>query len=79
MTLLGPTPRHPVVLRETLDELPDLRGNIVHDLHTAVLMREHGISRIFTRDNDFHRFPFLEVLDPLRPTVHERRRRYTAD
>ncbi len=78
VTLLGPTPRHPVVLRETLEELPDLRGNIVHDLHTAVLMREHGISRIYTRETDFHRFPFLEVLDPLRPTVHERGRRYTG-
>ena len=53
-------------VRETLEELPELRGNIVHDLHTAVLMREHGISRICTRDADFHRFPFLSVIDPLR-------------
>jgi predicted nucleic acid-binding protein len=29
-------------------------------------MREHGISRICTFDADFHRFPFLEVLDPRR-------------
>jgi predicted nucleic acid-binding protein len=27
-------------------------------------MREHGIRRICTRDADFHRFPFLEVIDP---------------
>jgi predicted nucleic acid-binding protein len=39
----------------------------VHDLHTAVLMREHGISRIVTRDADFRRFRFLDVVDPLRP------------
>ena len=32
----------------------------------AVLMREHGVSRICTRDTDFHRFPFLSVVDPLR-------------
>lgn len=53
-------------LRETIAELPDIRGNLAHDLHTAVLMREHGISRIYTRDTDFHRFPFLTVHDPLR-------------
>ena len=41
------------------------RGNLAHDLHTAVLMREHGISRICTRDTDFRRFPFLTVVDPL--------------
>jgi predicted nucleic acid-binding protein len=29
-------------------------------------MREHGIRRIYTRDTDFHRFAFLEVVDPLR-------------
>ncbi len=41
------------------------RGNLAHDLHTTVLMREHGISRICTRDTDFRRFPFLTVVDPL--------------
>ena len=64
--LLTATPRHAAVLAQTLDELPDVAGNLFHDLHTAVLMREHGISRIFTRDTDFHRFPFLTVVDPLR-------------
>jgi predicted nucleic acid-binding protein len=28
-------------------------------------MREHGIRRVCTRDMDFHRFPFLEVVDPI--------------
>ena len=64
--LLTATPRHAAVLTQTLSELPDLRGNVMHDLHTAVLMREHGVSRICTRDNDFRRFPFLTVIDPLR-------------
>ena len=64
--LLLPTQRHAAVLARTLTELPDVRGNLIHDLHTAVLMREHGITRICTRDTDFHRFPFLEVVDPLR-------------
>ena len=64
--LLLPTDRHQAVLSQTLAELPDIRGNLMHDLHTAVVMREHGVSRICTRDTDFHRFPFLEVIDPLR-------------
>ncbi len=58
------TQRHVAVLAQTLSELPDLRGNVMHDVHTAVLMREHGISRICTRDADFLRFPFLTVVDP---------------
>lgn len=64
-TFLLPTERHADVLRETLGQLPRLRGNLLHDAHIAVLMREHGISRIVTRDGDFQRFPFLEAIDPL--------------
>jgi len=41
-------------------------GNVNHDAHTAILMREHGIRRICTRDFDFNQFSFLEVVDPLR-------------
>lgn len=64
--LLTPSERHADVLAQCLAELPETRGNLVHDLHTAVLMREHGISRIVTRDRGFHQFRFLTVVDPLR-------------
>ena len=64
--LLLATTRHAAVLAQTVAEHPDVRGNLAHDLHTAVLMREHGVSRICTRDSDFRRFPFLTVVDPLR-------------
>ena len=63
--LLVATPRHATVLAQTLSELPGLPGNAMHDVHIAVLMREHGVSRICTRDAGFHRFPFLTVVDPL--------------
>ena len=63
--MLVPTDRHPRVLADVVAEVPGLSGNIVHDAQTAVLMREHGIRRICTRDTDFHRFPFLEPVDPL--------------
>lgn len=64
--VLVPTDRHARVLADVVAEVPGLAGNIVHDMQTAVLMREHGIRRICTRDTDFHRFPFLEPIDPLR-------------
>ena len=63
--VLHPTQRHGAVLSEIIEELPDLRGSISHDLHTAVLMREHGVTRICSRDTDFLRFPFLTVIDPV--------------
>ncbi len=65
LDVLVATSRHTAVLKQTLSELPDLRGNVMHDLHIAVLMREHGVSRLCTRDAGFRRFPFLTVLDPL--------------
>ena len=64
--LLVATSRHATVLAQTVAEHPGVCGNVAHDLHTAVLMREHGVSRICTRDTDFRRFSFLTVVDPLR-------------
>ena len=37
----------------------------MHDVHVAVLMREHGVRQIYTRDTDFHKFKFLQPIDPL--------------
>ena len=56
--------RHREVAARTFEEVPGIRGNLTHDAHTAILMREHGLRRIYTRDKAFHHFPFLEVLDP---------------
>jgi uncharacterized protein len=66
ISVLTPTQRHADVAGEVFSELPHLAGNILHDAHTAILMREHGIRLICTRDTDFSRFPFLEIIDPLR-------------
>ena len=67
--MLAATDRHGSLLAQTLSELPSVRGNHMHDLHTAVLMRENNIRRICTRDRDFRRFPFLEVVDPVDSVV----------
>lgn len=63
--VLEPTAAHREVAARSLREVPSLRGSPFHDFHTAVLMREHGIRTIYTRDTDFHRFPWLDVIDPL--------------
>ncbi|MBI3515567.1 MAG: PIN domain-containing protein [Proteobacteria bacterium] len=65
LSVLVATQRHADVARAVFAELPHLAGNLLHDAHTAILMREHGIRRICTRDADFSRFPFLDVIDPL--------------
>jgi toxin-antitoxin system PIN domain toxin len=64
--VLVATSRHAAVAEQVLAELPDLSGNLLHDAHTAILLREHGVKQICTRDTDFARFPFLDVIDPLR-------------
>lgn len=49
----------------TLSKPSDPRGSVMHGAHTAVLLPEHGVSRICTRGAVFRRSSFLTVLDPL--------------
>jgi toxin-antitoxin system PIN domain toxin len=69
LRVLVETPRHVEVARAVIDETPGLTGNLSHDLHIAVLMREHGVRTIYTRDADFFRFPLVEPIDPVRPAT----------
>lgn len=64
LALLTPTEKHRDVAADVVKSLPSLRGNMLYDAQTAILMREHGIKRIYTRDTDFYRFSFLEPADP---------------
>lgn len=41
-----------------------VRGNLVPDSHIAALMRQHGVSTIWTSDRDFRRFPDITAQDP---------------
>lgn len=66
LALLTESERHASVLASLVASVPELTGNLVHDAHTAALMLEHGVRTLYTRDTDFHRFPGLEVRDPLR-------------
>jgi predicted nucleic acid-binding protein len=41
------------------------RGNLVPDAHVAALLRQHGVTVLYTADADFRRFDFLDVRNPL--------------
>lgn len=43
-----------------------IRGNLVTDAHIATLMRQHGVTSIWTADRDFRRFPDITPKDPYR-------------
>lgn len=64
LRILAETDRHEAVLAEIVEDVPGVKGNLVRDAHIAVVMREHGIRQIAARDGVFHRFPFIEVVDP---------------
>ncbi len=66
VTILVPTSRHLQLLAITLEELSHPAGNLMHDVHTAVLAREHGVGEIVTADTDFLQFRFLKVTNPFR-------------
>jgi predicted nucleic acid-binding protein len=57
---------HWALLREVLRDLTHPSGNLFFDIRTVVLMREHGVRRIFTTDTDFLQFSGIDVVNPLR-------------
>jgi len=40
------------------------RGNLVPDAHLVALMRQHGVSTIWSHDRDLLKFPGIHVRDP---------------
>ena len=57
---------HWALLDEVLGGLVHPSGNLFFDVRTAVLMREHGVRRIYTTDADFLQFAGIESINPLR-------------
>lgn len=64
--VLVETERHAEVLARLAAEHSEAGGNLLHDLHTVALMREHGVEEIRTADTDFHRFAGIRVVNPVR-------------
>lgn len=40
------------------------RGNAIPDSHLAALMRQNGVTKVFSRDRDLRRFDGIKVIDP---------------
>jgi len=57
-TLRPPRPALPVAS----DVKP--RGNLFPDAHLVALMREHGVSTIWSHDRDLRKFSGITVKDP---------------
>ena len=68
LTVLCAGPHHQSIIQQLAESLPDLRGEQMHQAQIVSTMVEHGIRRIVTRDIEYHRFPMVEVIDPLRDT-----------
>ena len=62
--ILGPGPQHADHAMRML-AAPGVNGNLVFDAHVAAVLAEHGVRRVYTFDQDFHRFPGVEVVNPL--------------
>jgi toxin-antitoxin system PIN domain toxin len=50
---------------EQLSKTVGVKGNLVPDAHLAVILRQHGVSIIYTADADFRKFGFLKVVNPI--------------
>jgi uncharacterized protein len=66
VTMLQATERHWGLLEDVLRPLQHPSGNLFFDVRTVVLMREHGVKRIYTTDADFLQFDAIESVNPLR-------------
>jgi uncharacterized protein len=51
------------VYRDVAGSTPT-RGNLVPDAHLAALLRQHGVTTLYTSDKDFRKFDFLRVRNP---------------
>ena len=61
---LAESDRHADYARRALTA-PGVTGNLVHDAHIAAVLANHGITEIWTFDQDLRRFPGLTIKDPL--------------
>jgi len=51
-------------LAEIERQIPGLKGNEVFDARIAICLKQHNVKRIFTRDSDFKKYSFLQVVRP---------------
>jgi toxin-antitoxin system PIN domain toxin len=61
--MLGEQEGFLLMYRDVMNEVP-VRGNLVPDAHLAVILKQHGVKTLWSRDRDFLKFPFLKLKDP---------------
>lgn len=49
-------------LSEITKQIPGLKGNEVFDARIALCLKQHKVKRIWTRDSDFKKYSFLQVI-----------------
>lgn len=49
-------------LSEVAKQIPGLKGNEIFDARIALCLKQHKIKRIWTRDADFKKYSFLQVI-----------------
>jgi uncharacterized protein len=49
-------------LGEIEKHIPGLKGNEVFDARIAICLKQHNVKRIFTRDSNFKKYPFLQPI-----------------
>ena len=62
LRVLSPGRRYPALFAEAV-RVGRATGNLAFDAQIAALCREHGVTRLLTRDRDFSRFPWIQILD----------------
>ncbi|HEX9885277.1 MAG TPA: TA system VapC family ribonuclease toxin [Longimicrobiales bacterium] len=60
--ILSPDRRFPRLLAEAV-RVGRATGNLAFDAQIAAVCREHGVAQILTRDRDFSRFPWIQIID----------------
>jgi len=60
--ILNPGRRFPTHYSESV-RVARASGNLAFDAQIAALCREHGVGRLLTRDRDFSRFPWIQIVD----------------
>jgi predicted nucleic acid-binding protein len=49
-------------LNEIERQIPGLKGNEIFDARIAICLKQHNVKRIYTRDSDFKKYPFLQPI-----------------
>jgi toxin-antitoxin system PIN domain toxin len=62
LRILSPGRRFPAHFYDAV-RMARATGNLSFDAQIAAVCREHGVSRLLTRDRDFSRFPWIEIVD----------------